>query len=130
MKDIVAPMYDQGYSALIEDLRAARHAGQHDGLQPGGIRPHAADQSGRRARSWPQCWTIYFAGGGVKGGRVVGKSDEIGGYPAERPVDARRKSSRRFTTASASIWRRNCPVRKAGRSRWSDSGTKAIKELF
>ena len=28
-----------------------------------------------------------FAGGGVKGGRVVGRSDESGGYPAERPVD-------------------------------------------
>jgi hypothetical protein len=28
-----------------------------------------------------------FAGGGVKGGRIVGKSDEIGAYPAERPVE-------------------------------------------
>jgi uncharacterized protein (DUF1501 family) len=35
---------------------------------------------------WPQCWTVYFAGGGVQGGRVVGKSDEIGAYPVERPV--------------------------------------------
>ena len=32
------------------------------------------------------CWTSYFAGGGVQGGRVVGASDEIGGYPAERPT--------------------------------------------
>jgi uncharacterized protein (DUF1501 family) len=36
---------------------------------------------------WPQCWTVYFAGGGVKGGRVIGKSDEIGAYPVERPVN-------------------------------------------
>ncbi len=36
---------------------------------------------------WPQCWTIYFAGGGVQGGRVVGRSDAIGGAPAERPVE-------------------------------------------
>ena len=36
---------------------------------------------------WPQCWTVYFAGGGVQGGRVVGRSDRIGGVPAERPVD-------------------------------------------
>ncbi|MFM7803455.1 MAG: DUF1501 domain-containing protein, partial [Verrucomicrobiota bacterium] len=35
---------------------------------------------------WPQCFTAYFAGGGVKGGRVVGASDPIGGFPAERPV--------------------------------------------
>ena len=39
---------------------------------------------------WPQCWTVYFAGGGVKGGRVVGRSDAIGAYPAERPVGAGR----------------------------------------
>ena len=32
--------------------------------------------------------SIMFAlGGSVKGGRVVGKSDPIGGFPAERPVD-------------------------------------------
>jgi Protein of unknown function (DUF1501) len=30
---------------------------------------------------------VYFAGGGVKGGRVVGRSDDIGAYPAERPVN-------------------------------------------
>ena len=35
---------------------------------------------------WPQCFTVSFAGGGVQGGRVVGKSDPIGGFPAERPV--------------------------------------------
>ena len=36
---------------------------------------------------WPQCWTSYFAGGGIQGGRVVGHSDAIGGVPAERPVE-------------------------------------------
>jgi uncharacterized protein (DUF1501 family) len=36
---------------------------------------------------WPQCFTTYYAGGGVKGGRVVGRSDPIGGVPDERPVD-------------------------------------------
>jgi hypothetical protein len=30
---------------------------------------------------------VYFAGGGVEGGRVVGRSDEIGAFPAERPVE-------------------------------------------
>ena len=35
---------------------------------------------------WPQCFTTYFAGGGVQGGRVVGRSDPIGAVPAERRV--------------------------------------------
>jgi len=86
MKDIVAPMYDQGYSALIEDLFQRgllddtlvcnlAEFGRTPRINPAGGRDH-----------WPQCWTSYFAGGGVKGGRVIGKSDEIGAYPVERPV--------------------------------------------
>src|SRR5437773_3083623 len=86
MREIVAPMYDQGYSALLEDLvqrglldrtlvACLSEFGRTPKINPAGGRDH-----------WPQCWTVYFAGGGVKGGRVVGKSDDIGGYPAERPV--------------------------------------------
>src|SRR6185436_14405096 len=83
MKDIVAPMYDKGYSALIEDLfqrgmlddtlvTCLAEFGRTPKINPAGGRDH-----------WPQCWTVNFAGGGVKGGRVVGKSDEIGAYPVE-----------------------------------------------
>ena len=87
MKNIVAPMYDQGYAALIEDLTERglldntlvcnlAEFGRTPRINPAGGRDH-----------WPQCWSVYFAGGGVQGGRVVGKSDPIGGYPAERPID-------------------------------------------
>ncbi len=86
MKEMVAPMYDQGYSALIEDLSGRglldqtlvcnlAEFGRTPKINPAGGRDH-----------WPNCWTSYFAGGGVQGGRVVGKSDDIGAYPAERPV--------------------------------------------
>src|SRR5947209_6540070 len=86
MKEIVAPMYDQGYSALIEDLseRGMLENTMVCNLAEFGRTPRINPAGGRD--HWPQCWTIYFAGGGVKGGRVVGKSDEIGAYPVERPV--------------------------------------------
>jgi hypothetical protein len=86
MRDIVAPMYDQGYSALIEDLvqRGLLDNTLVCNLAEFGRTPKVNPAGGRD--HWPQCWTSYFAGGGVKGGRVVGKSDEIGGYPVERPV--------------------------------------------
>ena len=35
---------------------------------------------------WPQCYTGLLAGGGIKGGHVVGKSDAQGMYPDENPV--------------------------------------------
>src|SRR4051812_16460150 len=86
MRDLVAPMYDQAYSALIEDLSqrgmldttmvcTLAEFGRTPKVNPAGGRDH-----------WPQVWTVGFAGGGVKGGRVIGRSDPIGGYPAERPV--------------------------------------------
>ncbi len=87
MRDIVAPMYDQGYSALIEDLvqRGMLERTLVCNLAEFGRTPKVNPAGGRD--HWPQCWTVYFAGGGVKGGRVVGKSDEIGAYPVERPVN-------------------------------------------
>jgi uncharacterized protein (DUF1501 family) len=86
MKNIVAPMYDQAYSALIEDLS---ERGMLDNtlvcnLQEFGRTPRVNPAGGRD--HWPQCWTSYFAGGGVKGGRVVGRSDPIAAVPAERPA--------------------------------------------
>ena len=87
MRDIVAPMYDQAYSALIEDLHQRGmldktlvcnlcEFGRTPRVNPAGGRDH-----------WPQCFTTYFAGGGVQGGQAVGRSDPIGGVPAERPTD-------------------------------------------
>ena len=34
---------------------------------------------------WGAVQTVFFAGGGVKGGHVIGSSDRIGGYPASDP---------------------------------------------
>jgi uncharacterized protein (DUF1501 family) len=34
---------------------------------------------------WGPVQTVFFAGGGVKGGTVVGSSDRIGGYPHSDP---------------------------------------------
>ena len=86
MRDIVAPVYDRGYSALLEDLadRGMLETTLVANLGEFGRTPKVNPAGGRD--HWPQCWTIGFAGGGVQGGRVVGKSDEIGGYPAERPA--------------------------------------------
>jgi uncharacterized protein (DUF1501 family) len=37
---------------------------------------------------WPQCFTSAFAGGGVRGGQVIGESDAFGNYPAKDPFSA------------------------------------------
>jgi uncharacterized protein (DUF1501 family) len=87
MRTVVAPLYDKGYSALIEDLdqRGMLDSTLVCNLAEFGRTPRVNPTGGRD--HWPQCFTCYFAGGGVKGGRVVGASDPIGAVPAERPVE-------------------------------------------
>ena len=87
MKNIVAPMYDRAYSALLEDLA---QRGMLDktlvcNLAEFGRTPRVNPAGGRD--HWPQCFTCGFAGGGVQGGRAVGGSDPIGGVPDDRPTD-------------------------------------------
>ena len=84
--ELVGPMFDNAYSSLLEDLSriglldntlvlATGEFGRTPRVNPAGGRDH-----------WPQCWTVVMAGGGVKGGQVVGSSDSIGGAPKDRPV--------------------------------------------
>ncbi len=86
MRDIVAPMYDKAYSALIEDLaeRGMLDKTMVCNIAEFGRTPRVNPAGGRD--HWPQCYTVYFAGGGVKGGQAVGASDPVGGVPADRPV--------------------------------------------
>ena len=87
MKNIVAPMYDQGYSALISDLdqRGMLEDTLVCGLAEFGRTPKVNPAGGRD--HWPQCFSCTFAGGGVQGGRAIGASDDIGAVPADRPTN-------------------------------------------
>lgn len=129
MKEIVAPMYDQGYSALIEDLVQRgmldntlvcnlAEFGRTPKINPAGGRDH-----------WPQCWTSYFAGGGVKGGRVVGKSDEIGAYPVERPVGPSEVVATIYHSLGLDL-ETHLPGPNARPFPLVDFGTQPIRELF
>jgi hypothetical protein len=129
MKEIVAPMYDQGYSALIEDLsqRGLLDSTLVCNLAEFGRTPRINPAGGRD--HWPQCWTVYFAGGGVKGGRVVGRSDEIGAYPAERPVTPAEIVATIYHSLGVDL-ETHLPGPASRPFPVVDFGTHAIKELF
>jgi hypothetical protein len=129
MKEIVAPMYDQGYSALIEDLAdrgmldstlvaALAEFGRTPKVNPTGGRDH-----------WPQCWTVSFAGGGVKGGRAVGKSDDIGAYPAEHPVQPKEIVATMFHALGLDL-ETHLPGPQGRPFPLVDFGAQPIRELF
>lgn len=129
MRDIVAPMYDQGYSALIEDLveRGLLDSTLVCNLAEFGRTPRVNPAGGRD--HWPQCWTSYFAGGGVQGGRVIGASDEIGAYPAERPTEPGEVVATIFKSLGLDL-EQTLPGPQSRPFPLVDYGVHEIKELF
>ena len=86
MKNEVCPMYDQAYSALIEDLKQRGMLANTmvAALSEFGRTPKINKDAGRDHHA--RVFSCFMAGGGVKGGQVIGSSDKDGMEPADRPV--------------------------------------------
>jgi hypothetical protein len=86
MESPLCPRLDQGLSALLEDLHQRGLLDSTLVVVAGefGRTPQINKYGGRD--HWPQCFSVLLAGGGVRGGAVVGASDGHGAYPANRPV--------------------------------------------
>jgi len=82
----LVPTFDQGFATLVEDLDERGMLDETLVIAMGefGRTPKINTRGGRD--HWPRVFSIALAGGGVRGGVVVGKSDAIGESPAERPV--------------------------------------------
>ncbi len=86
LKDTHLPMFDQGLSALIEDLHQRGLDKDVSVVAWGefGRTPKINENGGRD--HWPQVGGGLVAGGGMKTGQVIGATDRLGGEVAERPV--------------------------------------------
>jgi hypothetical protein len=86
MQDRHAPWLDQAYAALLTDLKERGLLESTLVLAVGefGRSPKINDKAGRE--HWEHCYSALVAGGGVRGGRVVGSSDARGERPADRPL--------------------------------------------
>jgi hypothetical protein len=90
LKNRLLPPLDQGVSALLDDLEAS---GMLDdtlvmmlgefGRTPRIFATGAGALPGRD--HWAPCFFGVFAGAGVRGGHLIGRSDRIGAYPATTP---------------------------------------------
>lgn len=87
LKGELLPMVDRGLSALLEDLDDRGMLEQTLVVVMGefGRTPKINAAAGRD--HWGSCQSVLMAGGGVRGGQVVGSSDRIGAYPASDPID-------------------------------------------
>ncbi|MBL8867383.1 MAG: DUF1501 domain-containing protein, partial [Planctomycetia bacterium] len=86
MQDRHAMWLDQTLSALISDLAERGLLASTLVLAVGefGRDPKVNDKAGRE--HWPGCYSALAAGGGVRGGRVLGTSDAKAGKPADTPL--------------------------------------------
>jgi hypothetical protein len=90
LKNRLLPPLDQAVSALLDDLEVRGLLDETLVLMLGefGRTPKLAMPPGSRTPGrdhWAPCFFGLFAGGGVRGGQVIGRSDKIGAYPATAP---------------------------------------------
>jgi hypothetical protein len=80
------PEFDQGFSALLEDMHARGLLDDTLILAFGefGRTPKINKDTGRD--HWGQAASLLFAGAGVRGGQVLGQTDKQGAYVTRRPV--------------------------------------------
>ena len=86
LKNTLVPPMEQAYAALLDDLEERGLLDSTLVLWMGefGRSPKINADTGRD--HWPGCYSVLMAGGGVRGGQVIGASDSIGAYPSERPT--------------------------------------------
>jgi hypothetical protein len=84
--NVLLPTLDRALATLIDDLDrrglldstlvvATGEFGRTPRINPNGGRDH-----------WPGVWSALLAGGGVRGGQVIGSSDATASSPSDRPV--------------------------------------------
>ena len=91
LKDVLFPPTDRALSALIDDLHAAGRldstlivmAGEFGRTPRISGLPQHYKLPGRD--HWGAVQSVFVAGGGVKGGTIIGSSDKQGGYPTADP---------------------------------------------
>jgi Protein of unknown function (DUF1501) len=90
LKDFLFPPTDRAVSALLDDL-AARGLLESTLIVMAGEMGRTPKIStlpqfkGKPGRDHWGTQTVFFAGGGVRGGTVIGSTDKIGAFPAANP---------------------------------------------
>ncbi len=89
LKKSLLPPLDQGVSALLDDLGETGLLDDTFVMVVGefGRTPKVGGEKNQKSGRdhWSSCYSGLFAGAGVRGGQVVGKSDKIGAFPASAP---------------------------------------------
>ncbi len=84
LKDRLLPPLDRGVAALLDDLESMGLLEDTLVMMLGEFGRTPKINAGAGRDHWGPCFFGMFAGAGVRGGQVIGRSDESGAYPATR----------------------------------------------
>src|SRR5262245_38575072 len=86
LKGTLLPPLDAGLGTLLDDLHLRGLLNETLVVVMGefGRSPKVNPWAGRD--HWPRCYSVFLAGGGVKGGHIHGKSGRDGSDPSDDPV--------------------------------------------
>src|SRR5215213_10263761 len=85
LKRKLLPQYDAAVAALVEDLHDRGRSGDVLVMSMGefGRTPKINKDAGRD--HWPGAMSVFYAGGGLKMGQMIGTTDSTASYPASKP---------------------------------------------
>ncbi len=97
LRDELLPKLDMAMSSLFRDLQERGLYEKTLVLVTGefGRTPKINKNAGRD--HWSRCFTVMLGGGGIQGGRVIGKSDKWAEDPAENPFGPEDLAATMFT---------------------------------
>lgn len=86
LQDRHCPILDRAFSALLDDLRTRGLLDSTLVIAMGefGRTPRINNRAARD--HWKECYFSIWAGAGVPGGQVIGKSDKLGEHPITDPI--------------------------------------------
>jgi len=135
LKTRLLPPFDMAYSALLDDLESRGLLSEtlvvtvgEFGRTPKMGTDNGGNITGKDGRDhWGGCFFALFAGGGVRGGQVIGKSDKQAAYPAMNPYKPSDLGATVYEALGVDPGRE--VIDRGGRPMTLNRGT-AIKALF
>ncbi|MBL8820821.1 MAG: DUF1501 domain-containing protein, partial [Planctomyces sp.] len=107
LKEKLLPPLDQGFAALVADLHQRGMLANTLVVQVGefGRTPKINKDAGRD--HWPKAFSVALAGGGLKGGHVIGATDRHAAEVTDHPVTVEDLSATIFNALGVDIHRIN-----------------------
>ena len=86
VRDVLCPQFDRTFATFIADMQSRGLLDETLVVVMGefGRTPKVNANGGRD--HWGACFSVVLAGAGIGGGQIIGASDRLGAYPAERPI--------------------------------------------